>query len=81
MLVNATDASSLPGRAAQVARADGPMVGKNRFKLIGVEMFNLPARKGRTVVVQGLLIKATPESRLNVTSVASLSAACAAAPK
>src|SRR5437773_1809890 len=46
-----------------------PPAGKNEFKLIGVSEFNLPAHKDHTVIVKGLLIKATPMSRLNITSV------------
>ena len=46
-----------------------PTGGKNEFQLIGVADFNLPAHRDHTVVVKGLPIKATPVSRLNVTSV------------
>lgn len=81
MLVNATDAAPIALGASTAVAGSSPTIGKNRFKLIGVGTFNLPSRKGQTVVVQGLLIKAAPESRLNVTSVAPLSATCAAAPK
>lgn len=51
--------------------------GKNEFRLIGVSEFELPEHKDRTVVVRGLLIKASPVSRLNVTSVVTAAAACA----
>jgi hypothetical protein len=53
-----------------------PPVGRNQFRLIGVSEFNLPAHKGHTVIVKGLLIKATPVSRLNVTSVTMVAASC-----
>ncbi|HYU80116.1 MAG TPA: hypothetical protein VEK56_14100 [Vicinamibacterales bacterium] len=50
--------------------------GKNEFRLIGVSEFNLAAHRGHTVVIKGLHIKATPMSRLNVTSVTMVSADC-----
>ena len=56
-----------------------PPVGQNEFRLIGVSEFNLPAHRGQTVVVKGLLIKAAPMSRLNITSVTMVSASCVAA--
>jgi hypothetical protein len=55
-----------------------PAAGKNEFRLIGVSEFNLPAHKGHTVLVKGLYIKATPVSRLNITSVTMVAASCAA---
>ena len=58
-----------------------PPAGKNEFKLIGVSEFNLPAHKDRTVVVKGLFIKATPQSRLNITSVTDVAPACVPAAK
>jgi hypothetical protein len=58
-----------------------PPAGKNEFKLIGVSEFNLPAHKDRTVVVKGLFIKATPQSRLNITSVTDVAPACVTAAK
>jgi hypothetical protein len=54
-----------------------PPAGKNEFRLIGVSEFNLPPHKGHTVIVKGLYIKATPVSRLNITSVTMVSASCA----
>ena len=51
------------------------------YRLIGVSEFDLPAHKGHTVLVKGLFIKATPVSRVNITSVTMVSTACAAAPK
>ena len=53
-----------------------PPAGKNEFKLIGVSEFNLPAHKDHTVVVKGLFIKATPLSRLNITSVTMVAPTC-----
>jgi hypothetical protein len=58
-----------------------PPAGKNEFKLIGVPEFNLPAHKNHTVVVKGLLIKATPLSRLNITSVTMVAPTCVTAAK
>jgi len=58
-----------------------PPAGKNEFALIGVSEFNLPAHRDHTVVVKGLFIKATPLSRLNITSVADIAPSCVAAPK
>jgi hypothetical protein len=57
-----------------------PPAGKHEFRLIGVSEFNLPAHRDHTVVVKGLFIKATPVSRLNVTSVTMATATCAPAP-
>jgi len=58
-----------------------PPAGKNEFKLIGVSEFNLPAHRDHTVVLKGLFIKATPQSRLNVTSVTTVAPTCAAPTK
>ncbi len=55
-----------------------PPAGKNEFRLIGVSEFNLAAHKGHTVIVKGLYIKASPVSRLNITSVTTVAPACAA---
>ena len=53
-----------------------PPAGKNEFKLIGVSEFNLPAHKDHTVILKGLFIKATPMSRLNITSVTMAAPSC-----
>jgi hypothetical protein len=58
-----------------------PPAGKNAFALIGVSEFNLPAHRDQTVIIKGLLIKAVPMSRVNVTSVTMVSPSCAAAAK
>jgi hypothetical protein len=55
-----------------------PPAGKNAFALIGVSEFNLPAHRDRTVIIKGLFIKATPMSRVNMTSVTDVSPACVA---
>jgi hypothetical protein len=59
----------------------GPTSGTASYRLIGVSEFDLPAHKGHTVLVKGLLIKAAPVSRVNVTSVTMVSSACAPATK
>jgi hypothetical protein len=56
-----------------------PPVGRNTFTLIGVSEFNLPAHRDHTVIIKGLFIKATPMSRVNVTSVTMVSPSCATA--
>jgi hypothetical protein len=56
-----------------------PVLGTRQFQLIGVGVFDLPSYKDQTVVVKGLLIPATPISRLNLTSIVRLAPACAAA--
>lgn len=58
-----------------------PPAGTNTFSLIGVTEFNLPAHRDHTVVIKGLLIKAAPVSRVNMTSVAMVSPSCAQPPK
>jgi hypothetical protein len=79
-LVNATDPA--PSNANAPAQKDipaGAPVGKNEFKLIGVSEFNLPQHKDHAVIVKALYIKATPLSRLNITSVTTIAPACPAA--
>src|SRR4030095_5600361 len=79
-VVNATDPA--PSNANAPAPKDipaTPPVGKNEFKLIGVSEFNLPQHRDHAVIVKGLHIKDTPTSRLNVTSVTTVAAACPAA--
>ena len=80
-VVNATDPVPSNANAPQPKEIPAvPSVGKNEFRLIGVSEFNLPAHKDHTVLAKGLFIKATPVSRLNVTSVTTVSASCAPAP-
>ena len=83
-LVNATDPvpSSANAPAAKEIRGDSaPPSGKNSFQLIGVSEFNLPAHRDHVVIIKGLLIKASPMNRLNMTSVTTVAPACAAAAK
>ena len=83
VVVAATDpvpslANAAAGKELPTAAPDG----KNSFKLIGVSEFGLPGKKDHTVVVRGLFIKASPLSRVNVTSIAEALPSCAAsAPK
>jgi hypothetical protein len=58
-----------------------PAAGANEFRLIGTEEFDLASRKDKLVAVKGLLIKATPTSRLNVTSVTTVAESCPAPAK
>lgn len=83
MVVAATD--PVPSVANQAQGADipkAPPEGTNSFKLIGVGEFGLPAHRDHTVVARGILIKASPVSRVNLTSIVDAIASCApAAPK
>lgn len=83
MLVAATD--PVPSIANQAPAAELPKVppaGKNTFRLLGVGEFNLPQHRDHTMVIRGLLIKATPVSRINITSSVEAVATCVAgAPK
>lgn len=81
-LTNATE--PVPSSANAPAPEEipaAPPAGKNTFSLIGVSEFNLPAHRNHIVVIKGLLIKAAPLSRVNMTSVTSVSPLCAAASK
>jgi len=82
-LVDATDPvpSSANAPPAKDIPASAPPPGKNSYRLIGVSEFNLPAHRDHVVIIKGLLIKATPMSRLNMTSVTTIAPACAAAAK
>lgn len=81
-LTSATDPS--PSNANAVPAKDIPTTapaGKNVFKLIGVSEFNLPSHRDQTVIIKGLFIKAAPISRLNMTSVTTVSPSCVPAAK
>jgi hypothetical protein len=80
-LTNATDpipSSANAPPAAEMPKT--PPVGRNQFRLIGVSEFNLPQHRDKSVIIKGLLIKATPVSRLNMTSVTMVAASCPTAP-
>ena len=81
-LVDATD--PVPSTANAPPAKDIPAVppaGRNAFRLIGVSEFNLAAHRDHTVIIKGLLIKAAPLSRLNITSVTTVAPSCVQAPK
>lgn len=78
LVVAATD--PVPSVANQAQGSEIPKTppdGKNAFRLIGVGEFGLSTLRDRTVVVRGLLIKAVPASRLNMTSIVEAVATCA----
>ena len=79
-VTNATAAVPSTANAPQPSeRPTSPVVGRNQYRLIGVSIFDLPSHKDHTVVVKGLLIKASPMNRLNITSVVTVAPACAPA--
>jgi hypothetical protein len=78
-LVNATDPA--PAKAGTPSPDQLPkevVAGKNQFKLIGVAEFPLQEKKDKAVFVKGMYIKASPMSRLNITSVTKLADTCPA---
>jgi len=78
-LVNATDPAPSNANAPQPKDIPAtPPAGKNEFRLIGVSEFNMPSHKDHAVMVKGLLIKGAPTSRVNVTSVTTISPSCPA---
>lgn len=80
MLTSATDPTpSIANGPPAGEQYTGPTSGANTYRLIGTSEFDLPAHKGHTVLVKGLFIKATPTSRVNVTSVTMIAASCTAA--
>jgi hypothetical protein len=81
-LASATDPAPSSANAPPAKEIPAtPPAGKNVFTLIGVSEFNLPAHRDHTVIIKGLFIKATPLSRLNMTSVTTVSPACVPAAK
>lgn len=81
-VVNATDPVASPANAPPAKEIPAtPPAGRNTFTLIGVSEFNLPAHRDHTVILKGLLIKATPLSRLNMTSVTTIAPSCVEAKK
>lgn len=76
-VVNATDpkpSNAVAPPSDQLASI--PKSGTKQFQLIGVEVFDLPSYKDQAVVLKGLLVPASPVSRLNITSIARLSTTC-----
>jgi hypothetical protein len=81
-LTSATDpVPSIANGPAAGQTVTGPLSGTRRYRLIGISEFDLPGHRGHTVLVKGLLVKASTESRVNVTSVTMRSRSCAAPPK
>jgi len=79
-VVNATEpkpSNAVAPPASELPTA--PVVGTKQFQLIGVSVFDLPRYKDQTVVLKGVLVPATPISRLNVTSIVGVAPTCAAA--
>jgi hypothetical protein len=72
-LTNATD-PTVPVKGAPPSET-AATAGKNRYRLIGLLEFNIPAHKGHTVTIKGLLIPADVR-RLNITSVQHVSPTC-----
>ena len=78
-LVSATDpCPAAPTRRSRRKFRRRHRQGKTSTRLIGVFEFNMPSHKDHTVLIKGLFIKATPTSRINVTSVTTATASCAA---
>jgi hypothetical protein len=79
-LVNAGDPVVSPTANAPSAKEAATIAksGTNEYRLTGVTVFNLPAHRGHNILVKGLLNKASPVSRLNVTAVTMVSAECPA---
>lgn len=75
-VVTATANAPSAKEAASIAKS-----GKNEYRLTGVTVFNLPAHRGHNVLVKGLLNKASPMSRLNITALTMVSAECPAVEK
>lgn len=77
LVANATDPVPSVANAPPAKEIPAtPPSGRNEFRLIGVSEFNLPAHKDRAVIVKGLLIKAAPTSRLNMTSIVTIAPSC-----
>ena len=77
MLTSATEPTpSIANGPPAGEKVTGPTSGPNTYRLIGTSEFDLPAHKGHTVLVKGLFIKASPTSRVNVTSVTMVSTTC-----
>jgi hypothetical protein len=77
MLVAATEpVASAANAPPRTEVPSAPPEGKGQFRLIGVDEFNLPTHKDHTVLVKGLLIKASPASRINITSVTEVAQTC-----
>jgi hypothetical protein len=79
-VVNALDPQPSTAVAPQASELPTmPVVGTREFQLIGVSIFDLPSYRDQTVVVKGLLVPASPVSRLNITSIVRVAPGCAPA--
>ncbi len=79
LLTNATaPVPSIANAPPAGQKVTGPTSGTQKYRLIGVSEFDLPAHQGHTMLVKGLLVKAAAETRVNVTSVTMVSSTCAA---
>ena len=79
-LTNATEPAKAPAgfsRAEDVKAAEGQPLGAQQLSLIGMVEMHPADHKGHKVLVKGLLIKDAAGQRLNVTSLATVSATCA----
>ncbi len=80
VLTNATEPietgiSPLTDSEKSVADAIAEL-GEGRFHLIGVAAWDMPAHKDHKAQVKGMLIEATPESRVNLSSLRHMSGTC-----
>lgn len=79
-LVNALDPKPSNAAAPPASELPAmPVVGTRQYQLIGVSVFDLPSYRDHTVALKGLLIPATPVSRVNMTSIVRVAPSCAPA--
>jgi hypothetical protein len=80
MLVDAGDPVVSANANAPTAKELAAILksGKNQYQLTGVTVFDLSSHRGHSVVVKGLLNKAAPIGRLNMTALTMVSAECPA---
>jgi hypothetical protein len=79
MISNATDPVETNSSATTMAtleEAAGRPLGTQTFQLLGIRFFDPDKHNGHKVAVKGVLIKATPENRLNVTSLQTVRGTC-----
>ena len=62
--------------ATSLREAEGTLLGTKRFRLIGISAFVPESQKGHKVEVKGILIKDVKESRVNVTSLQTVTTTC-----
>ena len=60
-----------------IKAAETKALGKQRYALIGMSSFEPAPHQGHKMVVRGLLVKDTKETRINVTSFQMAAVACA----